>query len=788
MALKFDFDWKTFLMQKGEKIGLGVGAAVLVLMAVFGLKGAFSVSPSANAENLNKKTANAQNLLRTNKPRDESQFKVDSELMNTAAALPPIPADEFREVASLYVPFAPVDAKRGDPKIEAPTDMVAMVALPQVKAYMLSEDKHDVMTLRGEGNKNQNANAQKNLMGSMGMMGMMMGGGAQMMGMMGGPGMRGGIGGGQPGVPMPGGAGMIGMPGGGAGGVRPRGQLQGQRSPLGSATKEQSPRSTIAGTEGPQKDYGWVPIDKLGDRNDVRLADKVLPLHMVIWEGSFPYRKQLENIKSALHSPTLSEAAHELQFAGFEVQRREINRDGTHSEWGECGPNGFWTNVLELARATGQRQAKEDPSLEPLILDGLVLALPEQFSERPYPQAKLKNLEETKKIIEERGTPVSVVQSSTPFDVNKANIFSHAGGNNQVGASGQGAGGATQPAGVKGGALGPGLLKGNTGALKPGAGDAKEPGLPVAPNAVKLAAGRAAGANATATQNANWEPPDYCLIRFFDCDAEPGKTYEYRFQIKLINPNKDREKEVAYKELATKPFVVSNWIELPQRVTIPLDFHYYAVNVKELAHEDLPDGGKDASAYKSGAYRLGRDDNSEVAMQLLRWVSQTDITGHSEPVGDWAVAEQVFFRRGEFVGGPHRIRMPVWSWLNEEFVIATHPKDRRQMTAQVSFTDSDSQSPVLVDFSGGTESYLKPDEIRKIIVKDDGLPRELLLLSPEGRLFVRNSAIDGADQKRKEHVDWWRERVKEILDRKSQKKPGDNRDNPSPFKTGGAKQ
>jgi len=38
-------------------------------------------------------------------------------------------------------------------------------------------------------------------------------------------------------------------------------------------------------------------------------------------------------------------------------------------------------------------------------------------------------------------------------------------------------------------------------------------------------------------------------------------------------------------------------------------------------------------------------------MQLQRWVYVYDPTGKPEPVGDWAVAEQVFFHRGEFVGG-----------------------------------------------------------------------------------------------------------------------------------------
>jgi hypothetical protein len=276
------------------------------------------------------------------------------------------------------------------------------------------------------------------------------------------------------------------------------------------------------------------------------------------------------------------------------------------------------------------------------------------------------------------------------------------------------------------------------------------------------------------------------LIRFYDSAAEPGKTYEYRFKIKIRNPNKEKDKEVAYADLAKKSYVESNWIELQQRVTIPPDFHYYAVNVKELPADDCP--GKNAKVYTTGAYRFPRE--GELAMQLQRWVDIYDPSGGKEPVGDWAVAEQVFFHRGEFIGGEQRIQMPVWSWLNEEFVVATHPKERNQKTARVPFTDSDSQCPLLVDFSGTTVSFNKPDETKKVIVDDKDMPREVLLLSPEGRLFVRNSAIDGADKLRKEHVEEWRDRLKEILERvKTQKaKPASGGEAKDPFKGAGGKQ
>src|SRR5215471_14322007 len=102
MAKKLDIDWKNFFLQKGEKIGLGVGVAVLGVMLVFGIKGVCSGSPSANAAALNAKTKEAQNKLVNNKPRDDSAFQIDTALMNNSAELDVIKVDDVKAVASLF--------------------------------------------------------------------------------------------------------------------------------------------------------------------------------------------------------------------------------------------------------------------------------------------------------------------------------------------------------------------------------------------------------------------------------------------------------------------------------------------------------------------------------------------------------------------------------------------------------------------------------------------------------------------------------------------------------------
>src|SRR5262249_20115848 len=175
----------------------------------------------------------------------------------------------------------------------------------------------------------------------------------------------------------------------------------------------------------------------------------------------------------------------------------------------------------------------------------------------------IKELEEARAAIEQKGHSVAAPQGPSQFEVGGDDVFS--GGGTQ-------SGGSSDTGSIKGTAT-TGVNKG-AGSPKTGTGDKKETGGALLGKGVKVGGAGEGGATAaaTTTQNANWEPPDHCMIRFFDSAVEPGKTYEYRFKIKLTNPNKDKAKEVAYKELADKPFVEANWIELKQRIAIPPDF------------------------------------------------------------------------------------------------------------------------------------------------------------------------------------------------------------------------
>jgi hypothetical protein len=257
--------------------------------------------------------------------------------------------------------------------------------------------------------------------------------------------------------------------------------------------------------------------------------------------------------------------------------------------------------------------------------------------------------------------------------------------------------------------------------------------------------------------NRSVELPEYALMRFIDVTVEPGRTYEYRYKIRVKNPNENRTNEVAYKDLATKKYVTSGWFEVGKRITIPSDFQFYAVDMKEIDRKQWE--------------RYPAPTKDQVAMLLQRWVDQFNPSegrgGKDYPVGDWAV-QQVNVNRGEYVGGKHYTQMAIWDFYEEEFVIASRASSRNQKTVMMPFTESDTDCPILVSFEGGTVAFSKPEERKP--VEDAGIPREVLLLSPEGKLIVRNNVDERESKDREDHVKTWWSRIEETYKKAKEKK------------------
>ena len=129
--------------------------------------------------------------------------------------------------------------------------------------------------------------------------------------------------------------------------------------------------------------------------------------------------------------------------------------------------------------------------------------------------------------------------------------------------------------------------------------------------------------------------PDYCPIRFLDVTIEPAKTYEYRVQVRMANPNYGKKTRVEKESLAEPKELLGPWTRVPGTATMAPDMLYYAVDAKRL---DPKFPGR-------------APERDEVALQVHRWFGMYEFTRGTKTdyfgVGACVIAERVLARRGE---------------------------------------------------------------------------------------------------------------------------------------------
>ncbi|MBX9679339.1 MAG: hypothetical protein K2X38_11300 [Gemmataceae bacterium] len=254
------------------------------------------------------------------------------------------------------------------------------------------------------------------------------------------------------------------------------------------------------------------------------------------------------------------------------------------------------------------------------------------------------------------------------------------------------------------------------------------------------------------------------LVRFFDPDVQPGKTYRYRIQVRLSNPNYGKKQHVAFAALADiKDLAPSDWQITPD-ATIPGEHYFYAVD--QMPTQRLQGGSN---------YEQSKGET--VALQIHRWIDQfTDPQGLFHIIGDWAIAERLLVRRGEPIGRLSvMVELPEWSKAKQSFEIkySAPPQLKKLPASQKDLARSgipvDFQvtfpPPMLVDFDGGKQEHRFVTLPGYPYVKDESAV-DVLILNPNGKLIVRNSRIDGnaelpAGKERQERVARLQERVQD---------------------------
>jgi len=727
---KMNFDFKQFMLQKGERVGLYVAAGLAVLLIALGvilLAGRNgSLSPGANAAAMQDLTQKADQKIKTNQPSDQK--------LKELTAMDPVIADGGKNMKLDYSPswfvlgnlwFPPIsslDERRREPFVLQPTEFLVKAFGIQADFYMFNDDKTGIYVLtnppppkeKDPKKKNRGGNANPSDFYGGNMMSKMQGGGA------GGPGAGMGMIGSAP--PMPGG--MKGM----GSGSMPFGP--GKFGPPG-------------GHADTKKVINLVKFEDLKNSSGIVYAENMHPMHVAMVVGSFPLKRQIEEFQKALHARNSGElfgAKADFRFLGIKVQRRTITPDAKDAEWIDLPVEDaakWW------ALNNGRRAEEENPDLRPILQWSSHLAMPrpKQFDDSPpYPplETELATIKNSLAQLKDKpavvpSNPFTDPENLDPYDlshVTSGEKMDNGPGKGTISPKGPGSGGP--------GVDGP---------------DGKD-GQPTNPFAGQ-----------------QLHVPEFALIRFLDIYLEPGRTYEYQVKVLMANPNHKR-KDVR-EDLAGKDHLESEWTLVPQRLAVGAEeIHYYAVDQKGLEPRD--------SKRKFDDIR-SPDGKHQTVLQIHKWLNTVSPKrdAPSFAVGDWSVAEREVVYRGERIGQVHTVEIPFWMFDQSQFILMTNPaerlsKDKHKIHVSFGATNNDA---VLVDFTDPVVSYKRTAESKEdggapvqLEVKDTA-PQEVLVLSPEGKLLVHNTDADKDDKERKERLAAWRKKI-EDMEKKNETKPG----------------
>jgi hypothetical protein len=723
MSLK-EFDAKQFMLEKGERVGLGVALTLMVLMLILSLfmpsSGFFSGSPSAKAKPLEEGSKQLTNALNTRQPSEKDLPDKDPQSRLIALDTERLKSDPYETTRGFFEPNRSDNPTRRPPDVLLVVEAAAEPARLPIDTYIFNRDFTKITVLQDKGDKKggnaggmgRNMNMMQRMMQRSGMQGQM-GSGA-------------------------GGRGM--MPGG----------MQGMFGRFGGSVQ--------GAEEKPEYDAKQVPLTE--ESSQSHLARQVRPAHMVIVEASFPYKAQLDQFKEKLRLPDINAVLNEtveyetkegkeqlaaFRFVGVEVQRQELDAYGNVvKDWENLeltAPYKFW---LQHSGLPFEEEKVEYEPIRPLF-SGLVMPRLREFRE-DYQEA------------------MAMAGPAMPPPGS--------------GAVPPGGVGAKQPERKDSGTktkypdvarnlktIQDTLDKLNSAGPKPVAvppekfrgAQSFDPFNTTAPST----GGETAKPPDSATAGSDATVPEHTLLRFVDITALPGKNYKYRFKVKMANPNYRRE-DVASPAYKLEPEIKSKeWFTVKNTVHVPPDLSFYVVDQSQLSKgEKHPRGTPLSDLWNK---RLQED---QVAFQFQRWVDQTPIATDSEPVpiGDWAVADRVVVARGEYVGQSVKVDLPVWKYTQDSFVLPAEDQRRRirgkvPTGVNVSFTHNnpDGSETILVDFEGGQQYLGKTADASAV---------EVLLLSPEGKLVTRNSGVDSKDEKRTDHREEYVKRIDEVREGK----------------------
>lgn len=571
----------------------------------------------------------------------------------------------------------------------------------------------------------------------------------------------------------------------------------------------------------------YIPLDDLDKamREEKKTpAMTIVPLRLVVIHASFPLALQREEIRRALRLVDVAQvtASGQPEFAGFKVRRRIIDTDGTvlgtnppkkitelkpedsivkdgrtNDGWAEYDYKDKYIELIHARKMSDHFDAipeRPETGYLPSFLryeEGMAMPLPDMVGDMSiYPSLKLKQINAQIQKWEAMRRP----KQDASDMVNRLRGKNKGDGNPFIPQTAQDSAASTffgdqkfrGPQGMTSGAP-PGLVPGappppgigpKIGGPPPGMGipGMPPPGTPGVPGLPGTEAGGVID-------------PEHLLLRFLDCDVQPGLTYQYQIQVVMKNPNYRAKTDPEYKtqaammakpDMVDQQFILGAWTQIGEAITIPSEAFLYAIDRddyhKKLVDEFSPKStgsdqpgqpsttAKERRDYKDIMRRLDvKDDQVVIEVQQWREEVRTESGGAREPVGKWVVANMPV-GRGEFIGKKTFVKLPLWSSKDTAYTF-------REMPAKVFKGDKQpegwlvdfSSRWLLVDFEGG-KSRTRLLNGRTI---DEDAAADLLVVRPDGSLVVLNSAQGTDDPGRQERLKKWDDWLKET------KKPGE---------------
>jgi hypothetical protein len=736
MALKFnfkDFDYKAFFLKNGEWIGLGIALIVALPLLGMGLmKVATSPSPVTVSNDIKTLASNADKLINDSVPTEDIKQPTEkfAPEVFTVLNFEPINPEKYDLDMPFIVMNALEDTKRRQPEILTPGEFHADYIRGGVKGWYIINDSATgrlqmfVLHDKEQSPTPSQLKRMERLKKYYAKLGIQMpaagGGGGGGMGGKGGGGMggkgaggpMGGMGGmGGPMGGMGGMGGMMGMAGGmmGMGGGMMGGMGGGGKGSGGGMLGAAGQRKLV-------RELKLVDADKIDKDPQATLAEFVYPVRMVQITGTFPFRDQLERFRQALRKKSIDEMlsansseAPVWEFKGFEIERQVRTLDGTRvirswEPYSKVIASGFEQYVRRVPEAESFPAESPLRRFEGIVNKGLVMPrlplVPPEEIRYPDTEMKIEGIKETISAMEKLGKQNVKLPESMLVRRIKG-----------------GDGNEFDPYDPEG------QLHFSDEPKKD-----KEPEKP-----------------ATSTDKKKEESemelqnfPEKALIQITDVTVVPGHTYEYRLKVRMANPNYKQTKSVAYKSLAKEAIIVAdNWTTVPP-VKVPYDTSWYVTNDKPQA--------------------------DHVAVEIHEWVPsiKTDPADKGEltraAVASWVIKEKETANLGEYVGKQEKVEVPIWKTEDEAFQLAVNLKTReKKLPVDFTVQAGTGEPDLLVDFDGGKGARYKVGA--ETIAEDSSL--DLLVLSADGKLRLRDAKEDIDNAERKQRYDDWKKFIQE---------------------------